>query len=579
MSSAVGPPQGPRLGPVAKYGPLAAIVVAFGVIATISSLGSLRSSPDGPRTTETGGEVDTPLTYQEALDGGEAGDIEWMASCDPDTGRVRVPSVYAPPCLPAAPEDNGGSTAPGVTAETITVAVYVPPPNADFLNSFASLLDDPEDVVATRDAFVEMFEEAFETYGRSVEIVRFEATGAGDDNTAAQADAVTVAETIRPFAVLGGPDRSSAFAEELSRRGIVCIACSGVVPDRFFQEHAPYVWGLQPTAEEFLVSLGDFITQRVVGRPAEHAGDAELRRRERKFGVVHIEQSPPVFDQVSDRTRECGSARGYEPAITETFLLDFGAMAQRATTIVAKMKAEGVTSIIYLGDPIMPIHLTRAATEQDFHPEWLVSGTALTDTTVFGRMYDPEQWAHAFGISSLGARTEREQGDPWRLHEWFHGAPPAAANTYALIYAPLQVLFLGIHMAGPDLRPETFAEGLFNYPPSGGGVTAPQVSFGDHGYFRMDPGEGEDCTSAEPRVDYLATDDVVEIWWDPKAVGPDEQGNSGAGMWRYADGGRRYLPGEMTGEELAAFDEDGAITIVEEVPPQERPPDYPPPRR
>jgi hypothetical protein len=562
---------------VARYGPLAVIVVALGVIATIASLGSPPSPVDGQRAAEADGEVDTPMTYEEALDRGEVDDIEWVASCDPSTGRIEVPSVYAPPCLPAAPEENGGATAPGVTAETITVAVYVPSPNADFLNSFAALLDDPEDVTSTRDAYVEMFEDRFETYGRSVEIVRFEGTGAGDDNTAAQADAVTVAETIRPFAVLGGPDRSSAFAEELSRRGIVCIYCSGIGPDQFYQEHAPYVWGLQPTAEQFLVSLGDFITGRLVGKPAELAGDEELRRRERRFGVVHIEQSPPVFAQVSERTRECGSAAGYEPALTETFLLDFGTMAQRATTIVAKMKAEGVTSIIYLGDPIMPIHLTRAATEQGYHPEWIVTGTALTDTTVFGRMYDAEQWRHAFGISSLGARTEREQGDPWRLHEWFHGTPPSAANTYALIYAPLQVLFLGIHMAGADLRPETFAEGLFNYPPSGGGVTAPQMSFGDHGYFRMDPGKGEDCTGAEPRPDFLANDDATEIWWDPVATGPDEQGNVGIGMWRYANGGRRYLPGEMTEEEPAAFVEEGSLTIVEVVPVRERPPEYPPP--
>jgi hypothetical protein len=577
VSSPIDPPDRPRLSPVRKYGPLAAIVVALAVIAAMASLAEPGATADGS-TTMAPGSVSTPITYQQALERGEAEDVEWMASCDPTTGRIREPSVYAPPCLPAAPADNGGATSPGVTASTITVAVYVPSPNADFLNSFAAMLDDPEQVMATRDAYVTMFEELFETYGRDVEVVRYEGTGAGDDNTAAQADAVTVAETIRPFAVLGGPDRSSAFAEELARRGIVCIACSGVVPDEFFQDHDPHVWGLQPTAEQFLVSLGDFITGRMVGRRAAFAGDPELQDRERVFGVVHLEQSPPVFSQVSDRSAECGAARGYERALTETFLLDFGAMAQRATTIVAKMKAAGVTTIIYLGDPIMPIHLTRAASEQDYHPEWVVTGTALTDTTVFGRMYDPEQWAHAFGISSLGARTEREQGDPWRLHEWFHGRPPEAANTHAVIYAPLQVLFLGIHMAGPDLRPETFAQGLFNYPPSGGGVTTPQLSFGDHGYFTMDPGEGSDCTGAEPRIDHLGTDDVTEIWWDPAASGPDEQGNLGEGMWRYANGGRRYLPGEMTDEELATFDEDGSITIVEEVPAQERPPDYPPPR-
>lgn len=568
----------PRLGVLAKYGPLAAIVVGILAIAVGSSLADPARSPSGRDPGRKGvQEVGTPLTYQQAEEQGRVADLDWSEACDPSTGRIEVPSVYAPPCLPAAPADNGGTTSPGVTGDTVTVALYVAPPNADFLNTFGALLDDPEQVRATREAYASMFEDLYETWGRSVDLVRFEATGAGDDNLAAQADAIDLAESIRPFAVLGGPDRSSAFAEELARRGIVCIACSGVVPDRFFQDYAPYIWGLQPTPEEFLVSLGDYITERVMGRPASFAGDEELRRRDRVFGVVHVEQSPPVFGEVNDRTERCGAERGYERALTETYLLDFGTMGERANTIVARMKAAGVSTIIFLGDPIMPIHLTRAASEQDYHPEWIVTGTALTDTTILGRMYDQDQWAHAFGISPLAARVAREQGDAWRLHEWYYGEQPEAPNTHALIYAPLQLLFLGIHMAGPDLRPESFARGLFAYPESGGGITTPHVSFGDHGYFTLDSGEGGECTGVEPRPDYLATDDVTEIWWDPEAVGPDEQGNVGEGMWRFANGGRRYLPGEMPSEDLDAFVVEGSITMVDEIPAEERPADYPSP--
>ncbi len=238
------------------------------------------------------------------------------------------------------------------------------------------------------------------------------------------------------------------------------------------------------------------------------------------------------------------------------------------------------STIVFLGDPIMPIHLTQQATAQDYHPEWIVTGTALTDTTVLGRMYDQEQWSHAFGISSLPARTLREEGDAWRLHEWFHGTAPAAANTHGLIYAPIQLLFTGIHMAGPDLSAETFADGLFAFPESGGSPTAPHVSFGDHGYFTLPSEKDGECTSDDPRPDYQGTDDVTEIWWDAEAVGPDEQGRSSSpGMWRYAHGGHRYLPGEMTGEEVAAFVEEGSVTIVEDDPARERIPDYPPPGR
>ena len=48
-------------------------------------------------------------------------------------------------------------------------------------------------------------------------------------------------------------------------------------------------------------------------------------------------------------------------------------------------------------------------------------------------------------------------------------------------------------------------------------------------------------------------------------------------MWAYAEGGRRYLPGEWPDTETTAFDPEGAVTIYEERPPGEEVPDYPSP--
>ena len=102
--------------------------------------------------------------------------------------------------------------------------------------------------------------------------------------------------------------------------------------------------------------------------------------------------------------------RGWKAEVTETYLFDIGKMAERATTIIAKMKAAGVTTIVFLGDPIMPIYLTQQATAQNYFPEWIVTGTVLTDTTVLGRMYDQKQWAHAFGLSNLAVRAPTRAG-------------------------------------------------------------------------------------------------------------------------------------------------------------------------
>jgi hypothetical protein len=77
---------------------------------------------------------------------------------------------------------------------------------------------------------------------------------------------------------------------------------------------------------------------------------------------------------------------------------------------------------VFLGDPIMPIYLTKAATDQNYFPEWIITGTVLTDTTVFGRLYDQKQWAHAFGISSLPL-----PGCPWTRAR--PGAPTSGSTA------------------------------------------------------------------------------------------------------------------------------------------------------
>ena len=100
-------------------------------------------------------------------------------------------------------------------------------------------------------------------------------------------------------------------------------------------------------------------------------------------------------------------------------------------------------------------------------------------------------------------------------------------------------------------------------PLGGDSPLAPRISFGKKGLF------------ANP--DFLAVDDMQEIWWDSKAKGPDEQGADGTGMMMYADGGKRYLPGEMPASPPHAFVKEGAVDIYPKIPAEDAPPDYAPP--
>lgn len=155
-------------------------------------------------------------------------------------------------------------------------------------------------------------------------------------------------------------------------------------------------------------------------------------------------------------------------------------------------------------------------------------------------------------------RRDRDASESWSAAAEVRPVPIELRNL-----GVVRLARIGIHQAGPNLGPETFRDGMFAYPPSGDSPTQPQISFGEHGFH------------AQP--DYLAVDDMTEIWWDAEAKGKDEQGEEGTGMVRYSEGGKRFLPGTMPKAPPKAFQEEGSVTIYDEPPADEAPPTYPSP--
>jgi hypothetical protein len=116
---------------------------------------------------------------------------------------------------------------------------------------------------------------------------------------------------------------------------------------------------------------------------------------------------------------------------------------------------------------------------------------------------------------------------------------------------------------GPEVTPERFQATIFASGVDPGDVLNPQLSWGDHGIW--------------PETDYSGIDDQTEVWWDPEATGPDEIGNDGTGMWAYANGGQRYLPGEWPEEPPSVFGDDpDPVTIYTDLPEGITLPDYEP---
>lgn len=493
-----------------------------------------------------------------------SGEFEHGPDCDPETDRIKMPSVYAPPCVEPFDGDNVGATSQGVTDETIKLVYYVR--NLGGLTEGAV-----EDTGADMDAglriqtvedYVDLYNEVFETYGRRVEVEVFAATGAGDDTAAARADAIAIAE-MEPFAVIGGPDQAShVFADELAANEVICLeGCATGLPGSFMAEREPYVWMGAP--EVWTEQVIEGVAKLAGPGKAEMAGDPELREQERTYGVVYYNTADGLQSEGVERLRDGLADHGIELATDPVeYFLDTSRLQETVRTIVSKLESADVTTVLFMGDPVTPTSLTEEATAQSYFPEWILGNNYLVDTHQFARTFDPDQWRNGFGIVTRDAADE-ELAPSVQLYEWGYGTgPPSDAGLASVVEPGIRALFTGIHLAGPELTPGTFRDGLLRYPPSGGGPTRPTVAWGDFDDVENWPGG-----------------DITLVWWDPEAEGVDETGAEGKGMYRYADGGQRYGLGEIpnTPEEAGLFDEESSVLGYDELPPEDQTPDYPSP--
>ncbi|MFZ6004772.1 MAG: hypothetical protein ACOYXM_12675 [Actinomycetota bacterium] len=487
--------------------------------------------------------------------------------CDLATGRIKVPTIYAPPCVSPFSGDNGGSTYQGVTKDTITVTYFQPEvnPAVDAALTAAGANNTPAEQAATMRAYVDYFNKHYETYGRQVKLIVRQGSGDTEDDAVGRADALAIATEDKAFAVFQAPTARS-FVETLASKGILCI-CTVSQPQELYERLAPYVgYTTLMASTQGYIHRAEYIGKRLNGRKAVHAGTSDgapLNTQSRKFGLLWYNTPDNSYRSgVTFFEKELKTKYGVTLAESLEFPSDYSQVSERARPLIQRLKSAGVTSVIFSGDPISPAIFTKEATRQLYFPEWIITGSALTDTVIFARTFDQSQWDKAFGISFLTARVPDEATTAHRIHVWHSGTTPVAANQYGVIYPFPFTFFTGVHLAGPNLTVQAWQAGLFSYPVTGvGRKTSTTTSYGNAGVW--------------PFTDYTNYDDVTEIWWDPQASGEDEVGNNGVGMYRYVDGGRRYLPGQHPTTDPKAFVEAGTVTVYESPPPGEEQPDYP----
>ena len=127
-------------------------------------------------------------------------------------------------------------------------------------------------------------------------------------------------------------------------------------------------------------------------------------------------------------------------------------------------------------------------------------------------------------------------------------------------------MFRGIHLAGPKLNPQTFRDGFFSMPPTGGASEGQVIN------SMLAVGKA----AGMPWNEYLVGGDFTLVWYGADYEGPLNVGGTvGKGKNLYVDGAKRYRPGDLSKKEPRFFDTKTSVGEFPTRPPKDTFPPYP----
>ena len=515
-----------------------------GGTAAKTATGSVAATTGGSTAATTGA---VPKTVQESLAlAHRAGKMRDGRECD---GKIKqlANARYGAVCTAKYEGPNGGATYHGVSADKIRIVrrEFPDSANSQAVAAFGSSagLADEATTKRVRDEFITKFDLIYETYGRKIEWIDYESQDGdstqealGQGREEACADATYIKETLKAFAVASS---SGVFGECAAQRGMMVFDTGAYFPEVWFKKFHPFLWGGVMECERISYQVAEYMGKRLVPYKSRWAGDATLNNRERKFGTyVPDNDEYQHCVNVTNNTMDNKYGQKGKPREQYNYQLDVSRFPDQAAQGMLQFKAGQVTTVVLACDPISTVALMAAATNQAYYPEWFNIGVALNDTDFIGRLLEPTQAAHLFGMSQLGSTDKllgpkSESGVVYR-NLFGKEIPEGTTGDY---YALLRYYSM-IQGAGPLLHPQTVSEGMWAQPPGG----APDYPVGYVSWL-----DGSDGTPGGK--DHTGIDDGREIWWCGTCTGPDDK----QGTFIETYGGKRFRNGEWPSEEPKVF--------------------------
>jgi hypothetical protein len=402
-------------------------------------------------------------------------------TCTPGVHQLPY-AQYTAPCVAKFKGGNGGDTFRGVTASTITFAYRHTSdssgPNAQAVNAEAVAAGGVQP--DTGEKYVKQlatyFNRTYELYGRHVKIVDFNGQGNNTDETlgngqaGACADADTAANSVKAFADLNyqGLYESQPFSACAPRYKLMVPFGQLYYPESFYQKTDPYVWAITPNCTLGSQEAAEFIGKQVAPYPARYAGMdgvVNLKGKQRKFG--NFIPNNAGYQECGANTKKILHDKygvSNDRYDQYSYALDISQFPSDANKAAIQFSSDQDTSVILASDPIIPTFLTQACKNQNYFPEWLLIGVALTDQDNWAQLWDQSEVAgRLFGLSQLGSsKAFLDPKGEAAIALKAAGIPLNAGS--ALIYYEMVPIFNQLQAAGPVLNPASYAAGTKQLP-------------------------------------------------------------------------------------------------------------------
>jgi len=325
--------------------------------------------------------------------GGKAGGGNGTATSGParvaGCGAAQVPGdPYSPPCVQFS-GGNGGATSRGVTGDKIIVSVRVGSFANGMLDAVSKVanakIPNESSAVITKTVagLVDYFNKRFQFYGRKLELVQWdgkgdvlkETTGGGQEG--AQADALKVAQEIQAFADVSAV--SPVYADALASKQVINMGVP-YTSREWMTQRRPWSWSQFTDCSTVVESVASYYATKLAGQPAALAG-GDLKGQPRRAMIIAPENSwyQECVRAGISLLQKAGKAGDLVDSLK--YQIDIPRMSDQASSLIQKLKAEKVTTVVCGCDPLLLTFLTAKAKEQNYQPEWVITGMRWSTTT------------------------------------------------------------------------------------------------------------------------------------------------------------------------------------------------------